>query len=162
MKAKYKQVERDFQINIWSHISQVSYYIQWCHEIKKWFYVNVHDTAIKLQCKKIIQSQRDTIKQSQVQFFIIFSTKNILTYLKLCRLNWSLSRVSILIFWLNSNTQFQHSDSIWYWSWVNTWFKFSTQLIKKLKMTSRELNIEIFPIFRLCITFLHYLFDRKS
>jgi len=25
-------------------------------------------------------------------------------------------------------------------------------------MTSRELNIEIFPIFRLCITFLHYLF----
>ncbi len=111
MKAKYKQVERDFQINIWSHISQVSYYIQWCHEIKKWFYVNVHDTTIKLQCKKIIQSHRNTIKQSQVQFFIIFSTKNILTYLELCRLDWSLSRVLISIFWLNSSTWYQSSDS---------------------------------------------------
>ncbi len=64
MKAKYKQVERDSQINIWSHISWVSYYIQRCHKIKKWFYVNVHDTAIKLQCKKMIQSQRDMMKQS--------------------------------------------------------------------------------------------------
>ncbi len=26
-KVKYKQVKRDSQINIWSHISQVSYYI---------------------------------------------------------------------------------------------------------------------------------------
>jgi len=37
---------------------------QRCHKIKKWFYVNVHDTAIKLQCKKMIQSQRDMMKQS--------------------------------------------------------------------------------------------------
>ncbi len=37
----------------------------------------------------------------------------------------------ISIFWLNLNTQFQHFDSIWYWSWINTRFKFSTQLIKK-------------------------------
>ena len=29
-------------------------------------------------------------------------------------------------------------------------------------MTSRELNIEIFPVFCFCITFLHYLFDRES
>ncbi len=28
--------------------------------------------------------------------------------------------------------------------------------------TSRELNIEIFPVFCFCITFLHYLFDRES
>ncbi len=51
-KVKYKQVKKDHQINVWSHISYVSYYIQWCHKIKKWFYVNVHDTMIKLQCKK--------------------------------------------------------------------------------------------------------------
>jgi len=63
-QSKYKQVERNSQINIWSHISQVSYYIRWCHNIKKWFYVNVHDTTIKLQCKKMIQSQRDTTRQS--------------------------------------------------------------------------------------------------
>ncbi len=61
---------------------------------------------------------------------------------------------SISIFWLNSNTQFQHSDSIWYQFQVNTWFKFSTWLVKKSNMMSRELNIEIFPIFRLCIIFL--------
>ena len=29
-------------------------------------------------------------------------------------------------------------------------------------MTSRELNIEIFPVFYFCVTFLHYLFDRES
>jgi len=68
----------------------------------------------------------------------------------------------ISIFWLNSNTRFQHSDSIWYWSQVDTRFEFSTRLVKKSNMTSRELNIEIFPIFRLCIIFLHYLFGRKS
>ncbi len=72
MKAKYKEVKRDHQIDIWSHISRVSYYIQWCCKIKKWFYVNIHDTAIKLQCKKMTQSQRNMIRQSQVQFFIIF------------------------------------------------------------------------------------------
>ena len=64
MKVKYKQVKRNHQIDIWSHISQVSYYIQWCCKIKKWFYVNVHDTVIKLQCKKMTQSQRNTIRQS--------------------------------------------------------------------------------------------------
>ncbi len=42
-------------------------------------------------------------------------------------------------------------------NWVNsTWF------IKNLSLMSRELNIEIFPIFCFCIIFLHYLFDRKS
>jgi len=71
-------------------------------------------------------------------------------------------KYSVSIFWLNLNTRFQHSDLIWYWSWINTWFEFSTQLVKKSKMTSKELNIEIFSIFRLCIIFLHYLFDRKS
>ena len=67
----------------------------------------------------------------------------------------------ISIFWFNSNTRFQHSDSTWYRSRIDTRFEFSTQLVKKSKMTSRELNIEIFPVFRLCITFLHYLFGRK-
>ncbi len=42
-------------------------------------------------------------------------------------------------------------------NWVN-----SIQLIKNLSLTSRELNIEIFPIFCFCITFLHYLFDKES
>ena len=46
-----------------------------------------------------------------------------------------------LIFWLNLNTWFQHSDSIWYWSWIDTRFEFSTRLIKKLKMTS---NVKIY------------------
>jgi len=32
----------------------------------------------------------------------------------------------ISIFWLDSNTRFQHSDSTWYQSWVNTRFEFST------------------------------------
>ncbi len=71
-------------------------------------------------------------------------------------------KYSISIFWLNLNTWFQHSDSIWYRFQVNTWFEFSTQLVKKSNMMSRELNIEIFPVFRLCIIFLHYLFGRKS
>ena len=48
---------------------------------------------------------------------------------------------SISIFWLNLNTWFQHSDSIWYWSWVDTWFEFSTRIIKKSKMTS---NVKIY------------------
>jgi len=37
-------------------------------------------------------------------------------------------------------------------NWVN-----STQFIKNLSLTSRELNIEIFSIFNFCIIFLHYL-----
>ena len=37
-------------------------------------------------------------------------------------------------------------------NWVNlTWF------VKNLSLTSRKLNIENFPIFNFCITFLHYL-----
>ncbi len=35
MKVKYKQVKRDHQIDIWSHMSWVSYYIQQCCKIKK-------------------------------------------------------------------------------------------------------------------------------
>ena len=57
------------------------------------------------------------------------------------KLDWSLSRVSISIFWLDLNTRFQHSDSVWYQSWVDTRFEFSTQLIKKSKMMS---NIKIY------------------
>ncbi len=41
-------------------------------------------------------------------------------------------------------------------NWVN-----STRLVKNLSLTSRELNIEIFPVFCFCIIFLHYLFDRS-
>ncbi len=36
-------------------------------------------------------------------------------------------------------------------NWVNL-----TRLVKNLSLTSRELNIEIFPVFDFCITFLHY------
>ncbi len=105
MKAKYKQVERDSQIDIWSHISWVSYYIQRCCKIKKWFYVNVHDTAIKLQCKKIIQSQKDMMRQFQVQFFIIFSTENTLTSFELCYLWWTRSQeISINISQISQNS----------------------------------------------------------
>ncbi len=42
-------------------------------------------------------------------------------------------------------------------NWIN-----STWLVKNLSLTSRELNIEIFPVFCFCIIFLHYLFDRES
>jgi len=69
---------------------------------------------------------------------------------------------SISIFWLDLNTWFQHHDSTWYWSYVRVQFKFLIQLIKQLKMMSKELNIEKILIFHLCIIFLHYLFDRKS
>ena len=64
--------------------------------------------------------------------------------------------------WFDSITWVKHSDLTWYQSQVRIRFKFLTQLIKQSKMTSKELNIEIFPVFRLCIIFLHYLFDRKS
>ncbi len=105
MKAKYKQVKKDHQINIWSHISRVSYYIQWCFEIKKWFYVNVHDTAIKLQCKKITQSQRNMMKQSQIQFFIIFSTEDTFTSFELCCLQWTrFQEISISISQISQNS----------------------------------------------------------
>ncbi len=56
-------------------------------------------------------------------------------------LDWSSSWVSISIFWLNLNTWFQHSDSIWYWLQVDTRFEFSTRLIKKSKMMS---NVKIY------------------
>ncbi len=65
-------------------------------------------------------------------------------------------------FRLDSITRIKHSDSAWYWPRVRIRFEFSTRLAKQSKMTSKELNIEIFPVFRLCITFLHYLFGRKS
>jgi len=42
-------------------------------------------------------------------------------------------------------------------NWVN-----SIRLVKNSSLASRELNIEIFPVFCFCIIFLHYLFDRKS
>ncbi len=115
MKVKYKQVKRNHQINIWSHISQVSYYIQRCCKIKKWFYVNIYDITIKLQCKKMIQSQRNTTKQSQVQFFIIFSTENTLTFLKLCRLWWMRSQeISISISQISQNSH--NTDQLWFQS----------------------------------------------
>ena len=60
----------------------------------------------------------------------------------------------ISIFWLDWNTRFQSFDLIWYWFQVDTRFEFLTRLVKKLKITSRKLNIEIFPVFRLCIIFL--------
>ncbi len=41
-------------------------------------------------------------------------------------------------------------------NWVN-----SIRLVKNLSLMSRELNIEIFPVFDFCIIFLHYLFDRS-
>ncbi len=66
------------------------------------------------------------------------------------------------IFWLNLNTWVESHDSTQYWSRVESKLADSTWLIKQSNMTSRELNIEIFPVFRLCIIFLHYLFDRKS
>ncbi len=66
------------------------------------------------------------------------------------------------IFWLDLNTWVEFHDLTRYWSRVESELADLTQLIKQSNMTSRELNIEIFPIFRLCITFLHYLIDRKS
>ncbi len=64
--------------------------------------------------------------------------------------------------WLNLNTWVEHLNSTWYWFQVKSELADLTQFIKQSNMMSRELNIEIFPVFRLCIIFLHYLFDRKS
>ena len=88
--------------------------------------------------------------------FRLIIKSNFHTYIltQLNYLNW--------IFWLNLNTQVESSDLTWYQLQVRVRFKFSTQLVKQSNMTLRELNIEIFPVFRLCITFLHYLFGRKS
>ncbi len=47
----------------------------------------------------------------------------------------------ISIFWLNSITRYQSSDSTWYWLQVRVWFEFSTQLVKQLKMMS---NVKIY------------------
>ncbi len=41
-------------------------------------------------------------------------------------------------------------------NWVN-----SIRFAKNSSLTSRGLNIEVFPVFDFCITFLHYLFDRS-
>ncbi len=65
-------------------------------------------------------------------------------------------------FWFDLITRIESSDSTWYWLRIRIRFEFSTRLAKQSNMTSRELNIEIFPVFRLCITFLHYLFGRES
>ena len=65
---------------------------------------------------------------------------------------------SVPTFWPGSNTRFQHSDPAWYRLRVDTRSGFPIRLAKESNMTSRGLNIEIFPVFRLCITFLHYLF----
>ncbi len=45
------------------------------------------------------------------------------------------------IFWFNSNTWVEPSDSTWYWFQVRIQFKFSTQFIKQSKMTS---NVKIY------------------
>ncbi len=112
--------------------------------------INHHEVILsKLWMNKneILLNMQNNIIVFLNQFKLIIKSSfniNLLTQLKYL----------ISIFWLDSNTWFQHSDSVWYRSQVDTRFKFSIQLIKKSNMTSRELNIEIFPIFRLCIIFL--------
>ncbi len=54
----------------------------------------------------------------------------------LTRLDYSIS-----IFWLDSITQYQSSDSTWYQSWIRVWFEFLTWLIKQSKMIS---NVKIY------------------
>jgi len=45
----------------------------------------------------------------------------------------------------------------------STWCNSIQLKIESIQLdSSRKLNIEIFPVFCFCITFLHYLFDRKS
>ncbi len=76
-------------------------------------------------------------------------------------LNWLSSQVSSWHFELESisgrvayifnSTRLDSTEN-----WVN-----STRFVKNLSLMSRELNIEIFPVFCFCIIFLHYLFDRK-
>ncbi len=63
-------------------------------------------------------------------------------------------KYSSRIFWLNSNTWVESHDSTRYQSQVESELVDSTWLVKQLNITSRELNIEIFSIFRLCIIFL--------
>ncbi len=56
--------------------------------------------------------------------------------------------------WFNLNTWIEHLNLTWYWFQVESELADLIWLIKQLNMTSRKLNIEIFPIFRLCIIFL--------
>ncbi len=94
-----------------------------------------NELDMNLVLKFIVKINQDVIQISCIELIkLIIELSfniNLLTWLK----------YSILIFWLNSNTWFQHSDSIWYWSQVNTQFKFSTWLIKKSKMI---LNVKIY------------------
>ena len=55
------------------------------------------------------------------------------------------------------STWYQCRDLTRYQSRVESELADSTRFIKQSNMMSRELNIEIFPVFRLYITFLHYL-----
>ncbi len=110
------------------------------------------------KCKKSEHRAYDCLKTTQVHEIaarlIVESSFHI----------YILTRLEYLsqTFWLDLNTQIKSHDSTQYRSQVESELADSTQLVKQLNMTSRELNIEIFPVFRLCITFLHYLFNRKS
>ncbi len=61
----------------------------------------------------------DEIISDRDKFFTLNFGKFLMNQLKIhhkLSINWSSSWVLISIFWLNLNTRFQHSDSIWYWS----------------------------------------------
>ncbi len=111
--------------------------------------------------------------------------------LKICstwlELSWKCEQLDFKLSWIRLIIKLSFELTFWIWlnsklscsyfqldlSWVEhifnlTWLNSTrnrvnlTWLIKNLSLTSRELNIEIFPVFCFCITFLHYLFDRKS
>jgi len=78
-----------------------------------------------------------------------------------------------LIFWILLDSKLNCSHFQLNSSWIEHIFNSiqldstrnranSTQFAKNLNLASRELNIEIFPVFCFCIIFLHYLFDRES
>ncbi len=94
------------------------------------------DERVHYQCRLIVELS------FKLTFWIRLDSKSSCSHFQL-----DLSRIAHIF----NSTRLDSTEN-----WVN-----STRLVKNLSLTSRELNIEIFPIFCFCIIFLHYLFDRS-
>ncbi len=102
------------------------------------------------ECSSSLNLSWEVFDRWQMYKLIIKSSFYIYILTRLKYLSWTSQ--------FNLNTQVKHLNSTWYQSWVKSKLIDLTQFIKQSNIMSRELNIEIFPIF----SPLHYLFDRKS
>jgi len=103
------------------------------------------NSLLSLQDLSSLESS-SMIKLSTAHKLIVKSSFYIYILTRLKYLSWT--------FQLDLNTWVEHLNSTWYRSWVESELADSTQLVKQSNMMSRELNIEIFPVF----SPLHYLF----